>query len=73
MVPIDLGEHDIAGKHHHFRSGFRLLIQSDRFPIRINAETAHQSLTIEITTIGNASMQAITVEVVEFVDIDRSR
>ena len=71
VVPIDLAEHDVAGEDHQF--GGRLALVGDRQPVArlVQAQAAHQPLLVEVPAVGHARVQAVAVEIVHLVDVDR--
>jgi len=72
MVPVNLAEHHVAGKDHHLASGATLLTDRDAVTRFINTKTAEYSLAIEMATVRETGMQAVTRQVVHLVDINRA-
>ncbi len=72
MMPVNFAEHDVSRKDHHLGRSLALDRDTNIAARRPHAHTAQQSSLIKIATVRYASMQAVTLQVVEFVDVDRA-
>ena len=71
VVPIDFAEHHVAGEDHHL--GGRLAFVGDRQRVArfVQAQAADEPAAVEVLAVGNAGVQAVAHQVVDFVDVDR--
>src|SRR5215212_8171581 len=72
MMPIDLAEHDIAGEDHHLGCGFSFVGDRQSIADFVETKAADQPRAVEVLAVGNARVQAVTHQVIDFVDVNRA-
>ena len=72
VVPIHFAEHDVAGKDHHFGGGLALVGDGQGVAGFVEAEAADEPAAVEVLAVGNAGVEAVAHQIVDFVDIDRA-
>ena len=70
MVPIDFAEHHVASEDHHFGGCFAFVRDRQRVAGFVEAQAADQPAAVEMLTVGNAGVEAVAHQVVDFVDVD---
>ena len=71
MMPIHLAEHDVAGEHHQLRRRPAFAGDGQTVGVFIENRRLHQPPAVEIPSVRHAAVQAVPIEIVHLVDVDR--
>ena len=73
VVPVDLAEHHVPRKDHQFGGGAALGRYRQAVAGGVGDQGGHQAIAVEMATVWDPAVQAVSTQVVHLVDVDGAR